>query len=216
MSGRVIRFDAATHKVAHALLPWLANGTLTGDELELVQRHVDECRDCRREVEWLRELHAACIAGEAMPGASTAFRKLRRELEEARGGRDSIAPRLPSRVRTRPWWQWAVAAEFIVIIVLGSLLLASNDGPALYRTLGTGHAGVPSTGSLVVVFAPATSIADVQRILRSAGARIVDGPTHGNAYVLEVPSGQTQRAAQTLKAERATLLVEPLDSRNAK
>ena len=117
--------------------------------------------------------------------------------------------------RTRRWWQWAIAAEFAVIIVLGGLLLTSTDGPVLYRTLGAGNAGTSATGSLVVVFNPATSQAEVQRILRSAGARIVDGPTQANAYVLEVPVGQTDRAAQAIKAERAALLIEPLGPQGA-
>ena len=216
MSDRVIRIDAAAHKVADVLLPWLVNGTLEGEELAFVQRHLDDCVDCRHEVEWLRELHAACIAGEAMPGASVAFRNLRRELEAPREGRDSIARLRQSRGHTRRWWQWALAAEFAVIIVLGGLLLTSTDGPVLYRTLGAGSTGTPATGSLVVVFDPATSVADVQRILRSAGARIVDGPTQANAYVLEVPVGQTDRAAQAIKAERAALLIEPLDPQGAR
>lgn len=216
MTDRVIRFDAAAHKVAHVLLPWLVNGTLKGDELELVQRHLDKCQDCRHEVEWLRELHAACIAGEAMPGASVAFRRLRRELEAPRQGRDAIAWLRLSGERTRQWWPWAIAAEFAVIIVLGGLLLTSTDGPAPYRTLGAGSARTPATGSLVVVFDPATSAAEMQRILRSAGARIVDGPTQANAYVLEVSPGQTDRAAKAIKAERATRMIEPLGPRGAR
>jgi len=210
MTDRVIRIDAAAHKVADALLPWLVNETLEGDELAFVRRHLDECPDCRQEVEWLRELHAACIAGEAMPGASAAFRNLRRALEAPSEGRDSIARLRRPLGRTRRWWQWALAAEFAVILVLGGLLLTGTDGPALYRTLGAGDTGKPATGSLVVVFDPATSQAEVRRILRSAGARIVDGPTQANAYVLEVPVGQAGQAAQAIKAERAALLIEPL------
>ena len=217
MAERVVRIDAAAHKVANVLLPWLVNETLEGDELAFVRRHLDECPDCRQEVEWLRELHAACIAGEAVPGASAAFRNLRRELEAPPGAsRDTIARLRRSQGRTRRWWQWALAAEFALIIVLGGLLLTSTEGPVLYRTLGAGDAGKPATGSLVVVFDPATSQADVQRILRSAGARIVDGPTQANAYVLEVPVGQTDRAARAIKAERATLLIEPLGPKGAR
>jgi anti-sigma factor RsiW len=207
MSDRVVRLDAAAHKLADVLLPWLVNGTLEGDELAFVRRHVDECPECRHEVEWLRELHAACIAAEAMPGASAAFRNLRHNLE-AREGRDPITRR--SEGRRRRWLPWALAAQCAVIVVLGALLLASTDGPALYRTLGAGNAAVPAKGSLVVVFHPTTSVAEMQRILRSAGARIVDGPTQANAYVLEVPPGQMERAAQAIKAERAALLIEPL------
>jgi anti-sigma factor RsiW len=207
MNDRVVRLDAPPHKVAHVLLPWLVNGTLEGDELAFVRRHVDECPECRHEVEWLRELHAACIAAEAMPGASAAFRNLRHNLE-AREGRDPITRR--SEGRRRRWLPRALAAQCAVIVVLGALLLASTDGPALYRTLGAGNAAVPAKGSLVVVFHPTTSVAEMQRILRSAGARIVDGPTQANAYVLEVPPGQMERAAQAIKAERAALLIEPL------
>ena len=215
MTGRVLRFDAAAHKVVDVLLPWFVNGTLEGEELALVQLHLGECPRCQQEVEWLRELHAACIAGEAMPGASAAFRNLRRQLEEPREA-DSIARLRRSWSRAQPWPRWAIAAQLVAIAVLSTLLLSGTDGPALYRTLGARNATVPATGSLIVVFDPATTEAEVHRILRGAGARIVDGPTQANAYVLEVPPGQTDRAAQAIKAERAALLVEPLGPQGAR
>src|SRR5947199_119876 len=68
MSGRVLRLDPAAHKVADALLPWFVNGTLDADERALVEQHITECARCRDEVEWLRELHAAC-AGLGSVGA---------------------------------------------------------------------------------------------------------------------------------------------------
>ena len=81
MTGQVLRFDAAAHKVVDALLPWYVNGTLEGEELEGVQRHLRECALCRQEVEWLRELYEACAVAEAAPGTPNAFRKLRSRLE---------------------------------------------------------------------------------------------------------------------------------------
>ena len=204
MSGGVIRFDAAAHKVADVLLPWFVNGTLKGEELALVRRHLDECPRCQHEVAWLRELHAACIAGEAAPGGSAAFGDLRRQLDAPRRGRGSMT----STGRTRRWWPWATAAQFAVIIGLGTVLLSGPEAP--YRTLASSNATAPATGSLVVVFDPATTEAEIHRILRDASARIVDGPTQANAYVLEVPSGQTERAAQALRGERAAVLVERL------
>jgi anti-sigma factor RsiW len=216
MSGRVVRFDAAAHKVADVLLPWFVNGTLEGEELVFVQRHLEECVRCRQEVEWLRELRAACIAGEAMPGASAAFRNLRRELDEPTKGRDSLARLRRSWSRVRLWSRWTIAVQFAVIIGLGTLLLSGTDGPAVYRTLAARTAGAPATGSLVVVFDPAITEAEVRRILRDARARIVDGPTQANAYVLEVPPGQTDQAAQTLRRERAAVLVERLGAGNGR
>lgn len=216
MPGGVIRFDAAAHKVADVLLPWFVNGTLKAEELDFVRRHVDECPRCQHEVAWLRELHAACIAGEATPGASATFGKLRRQLDTARQGRDSIDRPRDSPRGARRWWPWATAAQFAVIIALGTLLLSGAEVPAPYRTLGASNAAAPITGALVVVFEPATTEAEVRRILRSAGARIVDGPTQANAYVLDVPSGQTERATQAIRGERAAVLVERLGLQSAR
>jgi hypothetical protein len=50
----------------------------------------------------------------------------------------------------------------------------------------------------------------LRRILRGAGARVVDGPTESNAYVLDVPAERRMLALQRLRAERAVVLVEPL------
>ena len=49
------------------------------------------CASCQREVEWLRELHAACIAGEADLDSSAALRKLRRRLEDPPRGPGPMA-----------------------------------------------------------------------------------------------------------------------------
>jgi len=207
VTGRVLQLDPAAHKVADALLPWFVNGTLEGSELAFVQSHVERCEVCQREVEWLRELHAACVAS---PGASSALSHLRRGLEAPRNpaGRSAALSRLWSRIV--PWSQWVIAAELAVIIGLGIWLLPSVGDPALYRTLAARDV-VPKNGSIVVVADPTTTEAELRRILRDAGARIVDGPTQANAYVLEVPAHQREQAMRSLRAEHALVLVERLD-----
>jgi hypothetical protein len=209
VNGRVLQLDPAAHKVADVLLPWFVNGTLEGDELAFVQRHLGQCGSCQREVEWLRELHAACVAGEADPGASSALRNLRRQLEQPRRGRGPVARLRQLWGGGRPWSQWVIATQLVVIIGLGAWLLPTLDSPALYRTLGASSARASPTGNLVVVFDPTTTEADLRRMLRDAGARIVDGPTQANAYVLDVPAQRLGPAMQALRAEHA-VLVEPL------
>ena len=210
MSGRVLPFDPPAHKVADVLLPWFVNGTLDEEELAFVRQHVSECARCQREVEWLRGLRAACADGEAVPGASSVFRKLGRQLDEPRmaSGERSWPRRLWSR--TPPWSRWAMAAELALIVALGAALLPATDGPALYRTLGARNATTPITGNLVVVFDPTTTEYDLRRILREAGARIVDAPTQANAYVLKVAVERRESAERALRAEPAVVLVERL------
>ena len=206
MTGQVLRFDAAAHKVVDALLPWYVNGTLGGDELEGVERHLRDCALCRQEVEWLRELHEACATADSAPGTSNAFRNLRRRLEERPAGGGAAAAAAPSRTA---WPRWALAASLAVAVIFGAALLRDTSAPALYRTLGA-SGGVEPAGSLIVVFDPATTEGDLRRILRLADARLVDGPTQSNAYVLSVPAEQQQTALRALRAERAVVLVERL------
>ena len=210
MSGRVLPFDPAAHKVADVLLPWFVNGTLDKDELAFVQQHLGECVRCQREVRWLRELRAACIDGEAAPGASTVFRNLRRQLDEPRTGRGKEGSLRKLWRRVPPWSRWAMAAELAVIVALGAVLLPATDGLAPYRTLGARSAAAP-TGTLVVVFDPATPESELRRMLRKAGARVADGPTQTNAYVLKVAAERRAEAVQALRAEPAVVLAEQLD-----
>jgi anti-sigma-K factor RskA len=214
VTGRVLQFDPAAHKVADVLLPWLVNGTLEGDELAFVQQHVATCARCQREVEWLREFHAACVAGESEPDASTsaAFRSLRHKLDARPKDRGIVA--WSDRWRLgHSWTRWVIAAQLAVIVVLGGVVIVGDDSPAVYRTLSSSSAGAATTGSLVVVFDPATTEADLRRMLRDIGARLIDGPTRTNAYVLEVPETRREQAVRVLRNERAVVLVEPLDSK---
>jgi anti-sigma factor RsiW len=211
MSGRVLPFDPAAHKVADVLLPWFVNGTLEKDELAFVQQHLGECVRCQREVQWLRELRAACVDGEAAPGASPVFRNLRRQLDEPRARRGKGASLYRFWRRAPPWSRWAMAAELVLIVALGTVLLPPTDGLPLYRTLGAQSAAAPTAGSLVVVFDPTTPESELRRMLRKAGARVADGPTQTNAYVLKVAAERGVEAVQALRAEPAVVLVEQLD-----
>jgi anti-sigma factor RsiW len=217
VSGRVLQLDPAAHKVADVLLPWFVNGTLESDERAFVERHLEQCVRCQREVEWLRDLHAACIAAEGDPGASAAARKLRRRFEEPRHERTIVAAVRRLWSRLRPWSHWVAAMELAVIVLLGAWMALGHDDAAPYRTLSAKDAGASANagGNIVVVFDPQTTEADLRRILRDAGAHIVGGPTRANAYVLEVPPQRQDQALQSLRSERAAALVEQLSSRNA-
>ena len=215
MSGRVFRLDPATHKVVDTLLPWFVNGTLDADERALVERHVADCARCRQEVEWLRGLTAALVAGERSPEGASAFRKVRRRLER-RGRRPG---RAWGRLLTVPWTQWVIGAQLVLIAGLGTITYHSvfqdADHSARYRTLAAPGKAAPARGALVVVFDPGTSEAELRRVLREAGARVVDGPTATNAYVLDVASQEQARSLATLRAERAVVLAEELVPRSA-
>lgn len=216
MTGRVLRFDPSAHKVVDALLPWYVNGTLEGDEREYVRAHLEECAQCRQEAEWQRELHAACVAADSAPGAANPLRNLRRHLT-------SRAPKRSLSARIHHGWRrsslstrWGVAAALAgALVTLAVSGVPDIGGPALYHTLGASGRAAHAGGSIVVVFDPATTEAELRRILRETGARLVDGPTQTNAYILDVPAEKRQDAMQVLRNERAVVLVARLSSENA-
>lgn len=203
MSGQVLRFEGSTHLEVERLLPWLVNGTLEGDEMALVQQHLGECIACQHEVVWLRSLQAACT--EATPPAADlarSQRRLRRRLGAAQmNGRRGWG-------RNTTWLPWAIAAQAVLVLLLGIALVNANRPPAAeYHTLGavqTAHA------RLVVMFDPQLSEVHMRRLLQASDARIIYGPTDAGAYVLSVPATRVQTVREALRAAPGVTLVESL------
>lgn len=212
MSGRILRFDNPAHRAAEVLLPWFVNGTLEGKELLLVEQHLKECARCQSEVDWLRELQAACASSDVAPNAAQSFQTVRRRLGESRT-RWRLVPNVDGIRRlwrsTQPWARWAVATQWVAILALGALLVFDAK-PTLYRALSAADTRGATTGSVVVVFNPRTTEAELRRMLRAAGARVVDGPTEGGAYILDLPADTQAAALKALRAEPEVVLAETL------
>ena len=89
MTGRVVPLNASEHAAIDALLPWYVNGTLRGDELGRVERHDAVCPACRREVDWLKDVFAACAAIAPLPDVPASL--------------SGSAPTLGPSARPRTW-----------------------------------------------------------------------------------------------------------------
>ncbi|ELX09091.1 hypothetical protein Jab_2c11510 [Janthinobacterium sp. HH01] len=226
MNGRIFRMDIPAHQAVQELLPWFASGQLAPDEAQRVQEHLQTCAECRQDLEWERDMRAeAASAGDALPAGVDMERALAR-LMPALGPQEQSAPAPAAAPAPAPaprpvsWWRaaaanqpswlrWTVAAQSVAIIGLGALLLRPESDPAPYRVLGS---AVSNGGNLVVVFQPNTSERDLRRVLQAQGARVVDGPTVTDAYLLTVPAANRDRALQAMRADPAVKLAEPLDA----
>jgi hypothetical protein len=102
-----------------------------------------------------------------------------------------------------------VATQSAAILALGALL-AFDVKPTVYRGLSATDTRGATTGSVVVVFNPRTSEAELRRMLRAAGARVVDGPTEAGAYILDLPANMQAAALKALRAEPEVVLAETL------
>ncbi|HSY28360.1 MAG TPA: hypothetical protein VK832_12700, partial [Burkholderiaceae bacterium] len=165
---------------------------------------------------WQCKLQAIPPADEVKLDVDQAFAKLLPRLAPARpkARRRSLTEMFSDLRRGKwlagaHWMQWALAAQFSAIICLVVLLGTPNGNVATYRALG---ANKNTNGNMVVVFKPETSEQELRRILRNSGARIVDGPTVTDAYLLNIPDKNLSGALHDLRAERAVSLAESLDS----
>ena len=219
MSGRILSFAKSPHQKVQELLPWLLNGTLEAQDATLVEEHLHACPGCRAELECLRVLQSAYVQSELAPDAEAALAKLRPRLTGPAAGKPHRpARRTPTLQGHTPvlqavipgWLKFALAAQFLLIFGLGSTVLLPDRAAPEFHGLSASGGPHHAAGSAVVVFDPAAPQREVARILRSAGGRVVDGPTESNGFVLAVSDGDLKATLARLRAEPAVVLAEPL------
>jgi len=215
MTGRIVHLNVSEHDAVDALLPWYVNSTLRGEELERVEGHVAACPACRREVEWLRDVFAACAAMAPLPDTPASVPNGIANAESPTGSRNGPT-RVADRFRsTPPWMRALMAAQLAGLVVLGTLLALENGDEPTFRTLGSGGSTAPSGEAIAVMFDPTITEAELRRVVSGIGARIVDGPTTTHAFVLEVPASASSEAVEKLRAEPSVRFAEPLGARSS-
>jgi hypothetical protein len=211
MNSQHAKPEPAPHQAVQELLPWLLAGTLDSAELAMIQLHLQTCAQCRADLAWQRALGAAAAA----PAPDAGF--------DVDRGFAQLLPRLgPRTSRTRvgvqgrwrtaaaansAWWKWTAAVQLAAIGVLSVMLARHWHDDAGYRAMGAADGG---TGNAVVVFRPDTLEREMRRILQTSGARVVDGPTVTDAYVLALPASQAPAALARMRMEGAVTLAQPL------
>ncbi len=199
----IIRLNGDLHAQTQHLLPWYVTGTLEDDEAAQVEKHLSECAECREEVEKEKALARQI---RALPGdADRGWAALKARIDGT-----EAAPREAALFRRRVPIGWAVAAQAASLAVLVPLLaFMLARPPALYRTLGSAPSA--ARGNLIVIFKPQSPEAALRATLVQNQARIVDGPTSADAYVLHVAADRRAAVLARLKGDRNVSLAEPID-----
>jgi len=199
----IIRLNGDTHAQTQHLLPWYVTGALAGKELILVEDHLAECSECREDAEIEKTLarHVRTLPCDVERGWHT--------LKARIDGGQPQASRKAALFGRRIPILWAVAAQAASLAVLAPLMAFTlTRPPLLYRTLGAPPAA--GIGNLIVVFEPKSSEAAVRAILTQNQARIVDGPTGADAYVLQVAPDRRAAVLAKLRSDRNVAVAEPI------
>lgn len=214
MSGRIIALHGDLHETASALLPWYVTGTLDDEERARVETHLKTCAQCQADLAAERRLHGLVAQADDETGTAEAgWAALRPRL----GARPGVTRRLGQQWRTSAsWLRWAVAAQFAAIVIGGTFLWQTQQkpaAPAVYRALGS--APESAAGNVVVVFRPDASERDLRQALRDSHARLVDGPTAADAYILHVTPKARDAALAALRKKPVVVLAEAIDAGSA-
>jgi anti-sigma factor RsiW len=212
------------------MLPWLANGRLSHAERVRLEEHLRDCEPCARELAAQRLVCQALTEPERItyaPGPS--FRKLVDRIDGRRPARPSESR--PVRTRSSPAAAYAAwrppglawAATFLLLVGFSGLAsTAYRWSQPLYVTHTATPAAAPDRGVLHIAFAPSLSISAMEELLRSSGARVVEGPDKTGIFGVSpvaaapgmVRSGevdpQLRDLAARLRADPRVRWVEPV------
>jgi hypothetical protein len=220
--------SGSPHEESWLLLPWLANGRLSAAERARVEEHVRGCELCTREVAWQRLTCQALAEPDRVtyaPGPS--FRKL---LERIDGRPGAPEGRPVTRARPLPaaalsaWRPPGLAWAASFALLIGFAVLMSTAYRWSQPLYATHTASAPLTPDVLhIAFEHSLSIGEVEELLRTAGARVVEGPgTTGIFGVAPVAaaarrapdahevSPQMRALAARLRSDRRVRWVEPL------
>jgi hypothetical protein len=222
----VIDAVSSQHRQTWDLIPWIVNGTASESERRSAEEHLQECSDCRQELEFQRRLQRS-MAREAAPEADVqgAWARLRERIE-ADCSSSSPTPIAPRRLRRmeRSWMPWVMAAMLVQGVGLGVLgtalwtrastnpaAAAAPSGP--YQTLAAPQPAAPPA-TVRVVFAPTMTVAELHTALNSARLQVVSGPSEAGVWSLG-PAGDstreaTEAALRALRASPNVRFAEPI------
>lgn len=213
------------HEESLLLLPWLANGRLSGAQRAQVEEHLRECPACAEEAELQRRMCTLLTEPERVthaPGPS--FRKLMERVDaepvaEARSA--APAPRARAAHALTAAWRppgLAWAATFVLTVGLGLVVTTAHRWSQPVYATATAQSAAPQV--LYLAFDRSLPVGEVEQLLRSAGARVVEGPNSTGVFGIAPvaaaahPAGevspQLRALAVRLRADARVRWIEPI------
>jgi hypothetical protein len=188
------------HRDVSELIPWYVNARIGDADRQRVEAHLRDCAECRSELQLQRQVQLAMTADpgiEYMPTAS--LKRLQARLD----GFDAAPDAAPDAARgsgaDRPAqrsFRWGRSMAASIAVMAGAICILAaglwtryqvHARPLDYFTV-TSPTAHPPHEVIRAVFAPATTLLELQNILDEAHLRIISGPTEAGVYSLAANS----------------------------
>lgn len=194
----------ARERRALELMPWYVNGTLAGDERDLVKRQLLVSLSCRKEFERERRLQELIRRDDAETLATNrAYERLMARIEAS-----DATPRARQRRAgsETAWVNFAVAAALVAAVSTAWWWRA--DVPATYETMSLPQPADALTPTVRVIFAPEVTDSQRQELLASHGLIAAGPPDAGGVVIVSFTDAMNQAATlAALRQDPRILLV---------
>jgi len=218
MSGQILHLEPDPHVAVQRLLPWYLTGRLATAEHDAVEAHLAQCPECRAELETERQWQLLQPGHGAQVDVEDGWARLRARLD---GDLAPPAASTPPAPRRRAWkapaWVRLPVRAWAAPAMLSAALVAAigytlRPMPVVGDYHALSAAPTDAGGTAVVRFSPDATEAQIRQGLKDSGARLVDGPTVSDAYVVRLPREHYAAALDKLRKEPGVALVEALES----
>jgi anti-sigma factor RsiW len=219
MSGQILHLEPDPHVAVQRLLPWYLTGRLATPEHDAVEAHLAQCPECRAELETERQWQLLQPGHGAQVDVEDGWARMRARLGGEAAPLPASASHPAAKASRRGWLApaWRAPARVWAMPAMLSVALVAAIGYTLRPAplAGDFHtlAAPAETGATAVVrFRPEATEAQIRQGLKDSGARLVDGPTVSDAYVVRLPREHYAAAIDRLRKAPGVALVEALES----
>lgn len=186
-----------------ALLVFLANDTLEGEERAAVEAAVAADPQLAGELEALKAMRAEMQAEDVTSPGEMGLARLMRDIEaEATASAGPPAANLP----TAPSRLWKIAAVVLFGLVIAQTAYFGYDRGADFELASGEEAPVGAEYTLRVAFAGDATEADIRALLLDLNLVIVDGPSAIGLYTVAALDEAAREAAETALQARGDIV----------
>jgi len=173
------------------------------------EAHLAACEECSRELAGERALAGEVAELPIATGIGWAAMRDRLDTAARQAAFVPLSPPARRRLTVRKIGTM-LAAQAALLAAAVTITLRVEAPTAPYHALGSAPAVMG--GNAIVIFRPDARESDISRLLKANDARLVDGPTAANAYVLHLPAAGRTQALDRLRGDAAVVLAEPLEA----